>query len=141
LRIQAAGFLGAFFAAAPQKTGIYDPLPQPAAGPCGGLPVFPLLSLALPKNDIHVIFGLGVLLRENPRESLAPASMPAIHADFRLSEFTLHAKSNNGSSQPPACVSVPSNTYVYFPSFVLWGVCNRVLCASLHWHKIAICVF
>jgi hypothetical protein len=68
--------LGAFFAAPPQKTGLYAPIPQPPAGPCRGLPVFPLLSLA----------------RANIRS----------HADFRLSEFALHANSKKWK-QPTSC--------------------------------------
>jgi hypothetical protein len=66
--------MGAFLRAMHAKTGLSAPIPQPA---CGGLPVFPLLSLALPKNGIHAIFGLYVFASQKRMRLSQPASMPA----------------------------------------------------------------
>jgi hypothetical protein len=103
--------LGAFFAAPPQKTGLYGaPLcsgPGAARRGCSA----PLLSLALPKNDILSFLGLGFLLRKTPgigysRRPCRPKATASVPF-FRLTEFALRANSKKWK-QPASCRRIPA---------------------------------
>ncbi|MDR0641002.1 MAG: hypothetical protein LBG07_00915, partial [Treponema sp.] len=61
--------LGAFFAAAKNRAIRFNSSTLPAVKS----PVFPLLSLALPKNGIHAIFGLYVFAKQKRMRLSQPA--------------------------------------------------------------------
>jgi hypothetical protein len=106
MRIFSMGFCGA-------KPREMETAGLHAGHPCGFSPFGVCAERKLqhwkqPTSCRHILsfLGLGFLLRKNPRKWSQPASMPAIHADFCLSEFALRVNSSIGYSRPPAGHSV-----------------------------------
>jgi hypothetical protein len=60
----------------------------------------PLLSLALPKNDIHVIFGLGVFAPQKPQGM----ETAGIHADLGLETD----EQGNTKPRAPSTPAIPT---------------------------------